>query len=42
VATFTDVHLPPGVGEAIDSACEGELDIKYTDEAGIVRVIWRC
>lgn len=41
VATFTDVHLPRGVGQAIESAYEGELDIKYTDEAGIVRVTWR-
>jgi hypothetical protein len=41
VATFTDVHLPRGVGQAIESAYEGELDIQYTDEAGIVRVTWR-
>jgi NMD protein affecting ribosome stability and mRNA decay len=41
VVTFTDVHLPRGVGQAIESAYEGELDIKYTDEAGIVRVTWR-
>lgn len=38
--TFTDVHLPRGVGEAIQRAYEGELDIQYTDEAGIVRVYW--
>jgi NMD protein affecting ribosome stability and mRNA decay len=40
VLTFTDVHLPRGVGEAIRDAYEGELDIHYTDEAGIVRVYW--
>lgn len=41
VLTFTDVHLPRGVGEAIANAYEGELEIKYTDEAGIVRATWR-
>ena len=41
VITFTDVHLPRGVGEAIERAYEGELDIHYTEEAGIVRVFWR-
>jgi len=40
VITFTDTHLPHGVGEAIESAYEGELDIHYTKEAGIVRVTW--
>jgi NMD protein affecting ribosome stability and mRNA decay len=40
VVTFTDVHLPRGVGQAIASAYEGSLDIKYTDEAGIVRATW--
>jgi NMD protein affecting ribosome stability and mRNA decay len=41
VITFTDRHLPRGVGEAIESAYEGELEIQYTEEAGIVRVYWR-
>ena len=40
VITFTDTHLPRGVGEAIERAYEGELDIHYTKEAGIVRVVW--
>ncbi len=40
VITFTDVHLPRGVGEAIARAYEGDLDIHYTEEAGIVRVYW--
>lgn len=40
VVTFTDVHLPRGVGQAIASAYEGDLEIKYTDEAGIVRATW--
>jgi NMD protein affecting ribosome stability and mRNA decay len=38
--TFTDTHLPRGVGEAIEHAYQGELDIHYADEAGIVRVMW--
>jgi NMD protein affecting ribosome stability and mRNA decay len=39
--TFTDVHLPRGVGAAIERAYEGDLDIHYTEEAGIVRVYWQ-
>jgi len=41
VITFTDIHLPRGVGEAIEQAYKGELDIHYTEEAGIVRVYWK-
>ena len=41
VVTFTDTHLPRGVGEAIERAYEGDLDIQYTEEAGIVRVYWK-
>lgn len=41
VITFTDTHLPRGVGQAIESAYEGELDIQYTAEANIVRVYWQ-
>jgi NMD protein affecting ribosome stability and mRNA decay len=41
VLTFTDRHLPRGAGEAIESAYEGDLEIQYTDDAGIVRVYWR-
>jgi hypothetical protein len=40
VVTFTDVHLPRGVGEAIERAYEGDLDIHYEPEASIVRVTW--
>lgn len=39
--TFTDMHLPRGAGEAIASAYEGDLDIQYTDQAGILRVYWQ-
>lgn len=41
VVSFTDAHSPRGVGEAIERAYEGELDIQYTKGAGIVRVYWR-
>lgn len=41
VVTFTDVHLPRGAGQAIERAYEGELDIQYTEEAGVVRVYWQ-
>ena len=41
VVTFSDVHLPRGVGTAIANAYEGELDVKFTDDAGIVGAVWR-
>ncbi|WP_321397222.1 BCAM0308 family protein [Emcibacter sp.] len=40
VLTFTDVHLPRGVGEAIEHAYKGSLDIKSPKDAEIVRVYW--
>jgi hypothetical protein len=40
VITFTDEHLPEGVGNALESAYEGELTIKFSDEAGIIRATW--
>ena len=41
VVAFTDTHLPRGVGEAIERAYEGNLDIQYTEESGLVRVYWK-
>lgn len=41
IISFTDRHLPQVVGEELEHAYKGELDIHYTDEAGIVRVYWR-
>lgn len=38
--TFTDSHLPQGVGEAVRRAYDGELDIHFPEEGGIVRVYW--
>lgn len=37
---FTDSHLPRGVGEAIQRAFDGDLDIRFPAEGGIVRVFW--
>ena len=41
VVTFTDIHLPRGVGDAIASAYEGCLEVQYTPEAGLLRAYWR-
>ncbi|KHF24821.1 BCAM0308 family protein [Solemya velum gill symbiont] len=41
VLLFTDTHLPRSVGEAVEHAFKGELDIHYTKESGIVRVYWQ-
>ena len=40
VIRFTDRHLPRGVGEAVRSAYEGDFEIKYTEEAQLVRASW--
>ena len=40
VVTFTDIHSPQGVGEAIKRAYDGKLDIRYADESGIARASW--
>lgn len=39
VVTFTDFHLPRGVGEAIARAYEGNLNIQY-ESTNIIRVTW--
>ena len=41
VITFTDTHLPRGVGQAIESAYDGELEIQYTEATNLVRVYWQ-
>jgi NMD protein affecting ribosome stability and mRNA decay len=41
VVSFTDIHLPRGVGVAVESAYEGELEIKFTEHAGLLRATWR-
>jgi NMD protein affecting ribosome stability and mRNA decay len=40
VISFTDIHLPQGVGQAVRDAYEGELDVHYGQE-GTARVYWR-
>lgn len=40
VVTFTDAHLSRGVGEAIKRAYDGELDIHFATESGVIRVTW--
>lgn len=41
VFTFTDAHLTRGIGEALHSAYEGELDYEYTKEDIMLRVTWQ-
>ena len=41
LVTFTDPHLPRGVGEAIHHAYEGELNFEYSDEEYMLRVNWK-
>ncbi len=41
VVTTTDIHLPQRIGEALESAYDGELDVRYGDEEYTVRVDWR-
>lgn len=40
VVTFTDIHLPRTVGEAIKRAYDGDLEIQYAEESGMSRVYW--
>lgn len=38
--TTTDIHVARRIGEAIHSAYEGDLDIKYGPEDYVVRISW--
>lgn len=38
--TTTDIHVARRIGEAIERAYEGNLDIKYGPEDYVVRVTW--
>jgi hypothetical protein len=40
VITFTEIHLPRGIGEALNSAYKGELNYQYTNEVNVLRVRW--
>jgi hypothetical protein len=41
VVTTTDIHLPRRIGEAIESAFDGNLEFKYDEDGYFVRVDWR-
>ena len=38
--SFTEYHLPKGVGEAVKHAYQGELRIQFAEESGQERVSW--
>lgn len=40
VITFTDMHLPHGVGDAIQHAYKGEFEIGFPKGADVVRASW--
>ena len=39
--SFTEYHLPKGVGEAVKNAYQGELQINFAQEAGQARISWQ-
>lgn len=39
--TTTDIHLPRRIGEALDSAWKGALDMHYDEEGYFIRLVWR-
>lgn len=41
VIRFTSQHITRGAGDAVHHAYQGDLDLKYTDKDGVVRVTWR-
>jgi hypothetical protein len=41
VMETTDIHLPQRIGEALQSAYDGELDVRYGDNEYSARVVWR-
>ncbi|MBL29405.1 MAG: ATPase [Rhodospirillaceae bacterium] len=40
VVTTTDIHLPRRIGEALQSAYDGELDYQFIEETYLLRVHW--
>ncbi|MBT3045814.1 MAG: ATPase [gamma proteobacterium symbiont of Ctena orbiculata] len=38
--TFTEFHLPKGVGEALKKAYQGELQVHFPEESGQLRASW--
>ncbi len=41
VVTTTDVHLARRLGEALNRAYGGELNLRYADDDRLIRVSWR-
>jgi hypothetical protein len=41
VIKTTDLHLPQRIGEALQHACKGDLNMHYDEEGYFVRVNWR-
>lgn len=39
--SFTEYHLPKGVGEAVKNAYQGDLQIVFASEAGQARISWQ-
>ena len=40
VIRTTDIHLPHAIGEAVQHAYKGSLDLRYTEESYFVDVKW--
>lgn len=38
--TTTDIHLARGIGEAIHSAYQGNLDLQYNENENLLRAYW--
>jgi hypothetical protein len=38
--SFTEYHLPKGVGEAVKSAYQGDLQINFAEASGQERIRW--
>lgn len=38
--TTTGTHLARGIGEALHSACKGELEYHYNKDENLLRVLW--
>ena len=41
VMETTDIHLPQRIGEAVQGAYDGDLDVRYGDNEYTARVVWR-
>ena len=41
VVTTTDVHLPRRIGEALERAWDGKLDLRFGHDEYSVRAVWR-